>query len=140
LVERLESRPQLSKGCGRVHVFDYIVQAGREGAPGSVIRLAAPGEVVDRFAQTLAKILFGHRYPVDAEHSKRCRQLLIQREVVDRRDQLAVGQIAPGTEDDESGRQRSRGSVHECPWGDERSAPIPCLSSAGARVLAMEFP
>jgi hypothetical protein len=56
--------------------------------------------------ELLAELVVGHRRPRHADDIELGGQSLIARQVVDGRQQLALGQIARGPEDDERRRRR----------------------------------
>jgi hypothetical protein len=55
-----------------------------------------------------AELVVVHRDAIDAEDAERAGQPLVQEEVVERRQELAAGEIAGAAKDDETGERGER--------------------------------
>ena len=103
LVE-LRLEPLIQRGVAQLarHVEDAPGQRARH----LVVALDL-GELAQAVLELIAKAVVVHRRPADADDREARRQAMVARQVVDRRQQLPLGQVARGAEDDESGRSRS---------------------------------
>jgi hypothetical protein len=74
-------------------------QVSRKGGPGRIIGFTATRELIDAFTQVLAKFVIAHVLKVEADNGEMIRQPVVDEQAVERRHQLAPGQVAAGAED-----------------------------------------
>ncbi len=91
-----------------------VVQALRKCLPEGGYDRALARETVDRVERLRAKLVVSKRPARDADNRELRRQGVLQGEIVERRQQLAVREVASGAEDDHDARiNRARGA-HPC--------------------------
>jgi hypothetical protein len=88
-----------------------VAAAHVEGARGEPVpdvgRGHAAGELLDRTGGDLLEFGVGDRLATEADEVEIRRQQAVVREVVDRGDELAGGEVAGGAEDHDDGRRRA---------------------------------
>ena len=99
---------------------------------------APPGEPLNRVEHRVPELLLLVRATADADHLKTLRQLPLVGQVVERREQLAMGQVAGGAKDHQ-GRRVDRQALqpgHEGIVGIGRAQRRGCAHCFGAVFTA----
>src|SRR5260370_15084020 len=90
--------PQALVGGGVLEVPLHVVEALDEGVPG--VRLDGRfGKVAHFFGDGLAELFGGHGVEGEADHGELVGQVVAARQIVQSRNQLALGQVPGGAED-----------------------------------------
>jgi hypothetical protein len=98
-VELVERAAQLFV-AGLVRRRDEVQVLG-EAAPDLLVQWPGPAVLRDRLVQLLAVLIVGQRLPRGTDDGERRGKEALQREVVERRDELALGEVARAAEDDD---------------------------------------
>jgi len=106
----LQNAAQRRVGLGVVELARHVARVVEQDLQDRRIH-RAPAEAVDRRLALGAELLVAERAARDADDVEADRQAALVREVVERREQLALGQVPRGPEDDE--RRRMDGDVLE---------------------------
>src|ERR1039457_6840604 len=71
--------------------------AGYKLPPGMIFRCASPGKLIDSFPQPLTERLFGNVFVIDSDDCKFLWEIVVKKEIVERGNQFAPGQVPAGT-------------------------------------------
>ncbi len=100
LVQLLELRAQPREGVGIVEGAGDVAHAGGEILPHLGVHRLLPRELAHRLAHVARELVVGVGALGDADDAEGGRQVRAEREVVERRNELAVGEVAARAEDD----------------------------------------
>jgi hypothetical protein len=103
---RAEREVELVEGAAQLFVPGLVrrrdeVQVLREAAPDLLVQRLRPAVLRDRLVQLVAVLLVGQRLPRGADDGERRRQETLQREVVERGNELSLGEVTRAAEDDD---------------------------------------
>jgi len=103
---RAKREVELVEGAAQLFVPGLVrsrdeVQVLREAAPDLLVQRLRPAVLRDRLVQLVAVLLVGQRLPRGADDGERRRQETLQREVVERGNELSLGEVARAAEDDD---------------------------------------
>ena len=109
-------------GRGIAEIGSEIADPLGKDLPVGGLRRAAAGELLDSFPQVPAQPILADLLLIQPDHRERLRQLAVQVEIEQGRDELAPGEITDGAEDHDDGRLQARISVH--PQSDLGQDPV----------------
>jgi len=103
---RAKREVELIEGAAQLFVPGLVrssdeVQVLREAAPDLLVQRLRPAVLRDRLVQLVAVLLVGQRLPRGADDGERRWQETLQREVVERGNELSLGEVARAAEDDD---------------------------------------
>jgi len=103
---RAEREVELVEGAAQVFVAGVVrrrdeVQVLREAAPDLLVQRLRAAVLRDRLVQLVAVLLVAQRLTRGTDDGERCRKEALQREVVERGDELSLGEVARAAEDDD---------------------------------------
>jgi hypothetical protein len=103
---RAEREVELVESAAQLFVAGVVwrrdeVQVLREAAPDLLVQRLRPAVLRDRFMQLVAVLLMAQWLARGADDGERRRKETLQREVVERWDELSLGEVARAAEDDD---------------------------------------